>query len=446
MASTEELAGKLKFFAWIVQFGHDLFRAPDLSAAAAKVVNDTHFVLGFSTASLLETENGKAKIIAQFGQPEVNPHSRLAVLHCRLAESRSWENEPLELSGENGLPAELAENGRHYLCIPLNRSGAWMGSGVGFLLLLEYPGAVPERALLSGKVIAATVAEALHAHKDAERRSWKIPRRIRKHRTWIALLLIVSAVLLIPVPDGANAEFTLKAPEISAAYAWFDGPIAQCLREDGERVSKGDVIAKYDVSQQQYRYEMVKSQIREVMAELKVEQQNAFADETKLGKVQQLKARLETLRVSEAEAKWFIDHSVLTAKSDGILALTDGRAENLTGKAVHTGDKIFEVMSGRGMIAEISVNEKDAFVLHRLKEITLFLHAAPETAIPAEIMDISQYPELTDWRTYCYRVRAAIPESEKHHYGMRGVAKLSGGSVILAYRLFKDVVMYFRWI
>ena len=90
MASTEELSGKLKFFAWLLQFGHELFRTSDLETAAAKVVNDTRFALGFTTASLIALENGKARIIAQYGQPEVNAHSRLAVLHCQLAESRVW--------------------------------------------------------------------------------------------------------------------------------------------------------------------------------------------------------------------------------------------------------------------------------------------------------------------------------------------------------------------
>ena len=445
MAKTEDLSGKLKFFAWLLQFGHELFRASDLETAAVKVVNDTRFALGFSTASLLEIENGKARIISQYGQPEVNRHSRLAVLHCQLAESRAWTEDAVELSGETGLAPELAGDGRHYLCIPLKQPGKWLESGTGFLLLLEYPGAVPESALLSSKVIALTSADALYCHKTAEKRTWRFPGKIKKKRSWL-IVPVLLAVLFIPVPDGANAEFTLKAPGVTTAYAWFDGPIAQCLKEDGEHVSKGDVIVKYDVSQQKFRYAAVQGQIRELMSELNLEQQNAFAEESKLGKVELLKARLETLRVSEAEAKWFMDHSVLTAGSDGILSLTDGRAENLIGKAVHTGDKIFEVMSTSGMTAEIFVSEKDASILNHLKTATLFLYAVPERAIPARIIDISKYPELTDQRTYCYCVRVELPESSTYHLGMRGIAKLSGGSVLLAYRLFKSMVMYFRWI
>ena len=125
--------------------------------------------------------------------------------------------------------------------------------------------------------------------------------------------------------------------------------------------------------------------------------------------------------------------------------MTDGRAELLAGKAVRTGDKLFEVFGGSGMVAEIPVNERDASILRRQFDATLFLHTAPETAIPVEILEVSHYPELTEQKTYCYRVRAKLPDSLTGlRYGMRGIAKLSGGKVSLGYRLFKSVVLYFR--
>ena len=75
----------------------------------------------------------------------------------------------------------------------------------------------------------------------------------------------------------------------------------------------------------------------------------------------------------------------------------------------------------------------------------MFLHTAPEDAIPAEILEISHYPELTEQKTYCYKVRVRLPEdSAGLRYGMRGIARLSGGKVFLGYRLFKSLVLYFR--
>ena len=151
------------------------------------------------------------------------------------------------------------------------------------------------------------------------------------------------------------------------------------------------------------------------------------------------------MQVAVLEAQWYLEHARIKAPADGILALADGRAEQLAGKAVRTGDKLFEVFGGSDMVAEIPVNERDASVLRREFRVTLFLHTAPEDAIPAEILEISHYPELTEQKTYCYKVRVRLPEdSAGLRYGMRGIARLSGGKVFLGYRLFKSLVLYFR--
>lgn len=97
------------------------------------------------------------------------------------------------------------------------------------------------------------------------------------------------------------------------------------------------------------------------------------------------------------------------------------------------------------MSAEISVNERDASVLGNDLTSTLFLHTAPETAIPVTIQDVSPYPELTEQRTYCYKVRVDLPDGMTDlRYGMRGIAKLSGNNVSLGYYLFKSALLYFR--
>lgn len=258
-------------------------------------------------------------------------------------------------------------------------------------------------------------------------------------------LVALAGAMFLRVPENATAEFTLKAPEITSAYAWFDGLIAKCLVQDGETVERGDLVAEYDTEQLAYRLSGARSALRETEAELALEQQSAFTDETRLGQVRLLEARRDTMKIAVDEAQWYLAHSGIAAPAGGIVALVDGRAEQLAGKAVRTGDKLFEIFGGSGMVAEIPVDERDASILSRRFQVTLFLHTAPETAIPAEILEISHYPELTEQKTYCYKVRAKLLNVPAElRYGMRGVAKLSGGRVSLGYRLFKNVVLYFR--
>ena len=444
--SNENLAARLKTFALILKYGHDLFDAHEFSVIAAKAVNDSCVLLNFRNAVLFEmTGEGKAELIAQFAQTELHPHAAVVLLLKQLAETADFTADgTCIVSRENGLPEELGKNDGVYLCCKLSPPNH--GPALTFVWLLEYEKEVPVYAVNTAKLLGRSISEALIYSRLAAVGKWKDRKKIRKFWGWLMGVILLAALMFVPVPDSATAEFSLKSNHITAAYAWFDGPIAQCLKQDGDSVRKNEIIVRYDTAQLQYRLAIAKAALRETEAELKLEQQNAFTDETKLGKVELLKAKRESMFVAVQEAEWFLRFSEIKSPADGILALTDGRAELLTGKAVRTGDKLFEIMGKEGLIAEILVNERDASVLQKGFTATLFLYTAPEKAIRTEILEVANYPELTEQRTYCFPVRVRIvpEESLPLRFGMRGVAKLSAGNVPLGYYLFKSMILYFR--
>ena len=58
-----------------------------------------------------------------------------------------------------------------------------------------------------------------------------------------------------------------------------------------------------------------------------------------------------------------------------------------------------------------------------------------------EVFIRSWYRHSKGWIT----LRCKVPASaDQLRYGMRGVARISGGKVSLGYRLFKSAVLYFR--
>ena len=441
----ETLSARLKAFALMLKFGHDLFDAKNFSDAAALAVSNSRTLLNFRTASLLELAGGKAEVIAQYGQPEPNIHSRLAVVQSSFVESLALGAEPEIFTASDRLPAELAVHDAVYCCLKLRPPANLNAAEFSFVWLLEYEKTVPVYVPNTLKLMGSSVAEALYYQRFCKIQLWEVKRHVRKRWVWGVFFLLLIAAMFLRVPESTTAEFTLKAPEITSAYAWFDGPIAACRVQDGDLVKKGEIVAEYDTAQLDYRLASAQNALREMEAELVLEQQNAFSDEKRLGKVKLLEARRETMRVAVQESQWYLDHARIAAPADGILVLSDGRAEQLAGKAVRTGDKLFEVHGGSGMVAEISVNERDASILRKVFTAKLFLHTAPETAIPVEVLEISHYPELTEQKTYCYKVRVRLPDKLTGlRYGMRGVARLSGGNVSLGYRLFKSVVLYFR--
>ena len=171
----------------------------------------------------------------------------------------------------------------------------------------------------------------------------------------------------------------------------------------------------------------------------------SFTDRENLGKLKVLAFKRDSAKIAIEEAKWYLAHSVVTAPVSGILAIAEGSADKLAGRALRLGEKQFDILSDKGMIAEIMVNEKDASVLEGNPRITLFLHTRPELPIPVKILSSRFYPELTEQNIYSYNVKAEMENNVPGlRFGMRGVARVTGEKVKLGYYLFRSLVLWWR--
>lgn len=458
-----ELAARLKAFGVIMRLGHDLFGAKDFQTAAVMAVNNARPVVGFGSSTLLRTENRKAEVISQYAQTAVNVHTRQAILQRDLLEMAGDLDDVREVSaanadeyGDGSVVRELCPGERTLMLVPLKPPPFLEKLPFRLVWLLEFEGKIPGYSGTAAKLLASSYAEALYCQdagttfssrfRGKKLLSWK-------KIFWLVVLLTLIFVMFQRIPEKVNTEFELKAPEITTVYANFDGPIAHCRRPDktlwknGDMVQVGDVIAEYDTSQLQFRLEAAKAAVRETEAELKLKETASFSDRDRLGEVKLLEARLASARIAVEEASWYLQNAQLKAPRNGTLQLFDERAELLEGKVVRTGDRIFNVLGGRGMHVKIPVNERDSSILlEKPESVTLFLHTSPDTPIEAQVQEISPAPELTEQRTYCYNVIAVLPESKAKDlkYGQRGIARVEGAEVSIGYFLFKSVILYFR--
>lgn len=461
----QEMAARLKAFGVMMRLGHDLFNAPDFQTAAVMAVNNARPVVGFRSSTLLQIRGRKVDILSQYAQPVVNKHSRQAVLQRELLETTGRLEENLEITGAdaekygNGNAVrELCPDNVTLLLVPLKAPPFMKKPAIQLVWLLEFEGKIPAYAMTAAKLLASSYAEALYCQLiDASRiRAFSRKRMVSfKLIFWLLVLAGLVYVMFLPIPEKVNAEFELKAPEITTVYAWFDGPIAECRTPDGklwksgDTVKKGDVIARYDTNQLEFRLENARAAIKELQEELDQKERAPFDKDSREsgGDVKLLKARIASAEIAVKEAQWYLDHADIVAPCDGILQLTDGRAEALVGKAVRTGDKIFEVLSGEGMEVKVPVLESESSILmENPARITLFLHTSPDTPILADVKEITPAPELTEQRTYCYNLYAYLPpeQAKDLKYGMRGIAKVEGKQVTIGYFLFKSVILYFR--
>lgn len=452
-----ELTNRLKAFGVIFKIGREMSEAQDFSSAAAIAVNSTEILLHFRRSAIVECSGSSFSLAAQYAQVVPNGHSELAGFQldiCRELDLEPGKSCLLQL-GENSYSGrfnaalgELLQDDDGLIAIALPEPGFARGNGSRFIWLLEFSGTPANYVMPTVNLLAGGIGDALYAHKYCRNISAakRLTRGVSRFRILLGVLAVVLVAMFIPVSEQVNAEFVLRAPEITGAYALFDGPIAECRKQDGERVKKGDVIAVYDTSQLRFRLDSARNRLAEAEKEYELENTASFSDRSRLGKVPLLAAKVDSAAVDVKEAKWYLAHSEIKAPADGILALADGRAELLRNRVVRTGDRLFDIYGGKGMSAEIRVDEKDSSILLGNITVRLFLYTQPEKAIRTRITDVRQYPEITEQNTWCYKVLADLQSDMPLRYGMRGIAKISGKKVSLGYFLFKNAVLYFRWL
>ena len=455
-----ELAARLKALGVILKINREMSEAADFTAAAAIASNSPEVLLHFASASVVEYADGKAQIAGQYGLFEPNPHSDQSVNLCRVCremsfiesgKSRIFKNDGGNDEFSDGARDALAtflENEHELMAVRLPRPGFVENPDFDLFWIIEFPGPVPGYAGPTVNLLAGSISAALYSHRYCRNTSAasKITRQISKRKISLAVAAVLLLLMFIPVREQINAEFLLRAPEITSAYALFDGPVAHTYKQDGDRVKKGEVIAEYDTSQLRFRLDSARNRLLEIQKEYELENNASFSDRNRLGKVPLLAARLDSAKVDVKEAMWYLSHSRILAPADGVLALADGRAEMLKNRVLRTGDRIFDIYGGKGMLAEIRVNERDSSILLDKIEGACYLYTQPETEIKTRITDIRQYPERTEQNVWCYKVLAELESSTPLRYGMRGVAKLKGKRVSLGYMLFKNAVLYLRWL
>ena len=438
---------RLKTFALIIKFGHDLFEKKDLAGVAAAAVNDSRILLGFRSSAIYRMQDHKKiDLLGQFAQTEIHEYSAAVLAQKKLIADTVFDPQGIAVIGNEHLPEELSGNDAVYLLCRLTPPET-AHLECSYIWLLEYEKDVPKNVVTTAQLLGRSVAEALClAECSASGIRRKFTRASGRALRMALLAALLGGAMLIPVEERTTAEFMLKAPAVTAAYAKADGFVSQCLKQDGAYVRKDEVIVRFDTAELQYRLENARAALKEAEADLELARQNAFTDEKNLGKVKLQQARCDILKVSVKEAEWYLQNAEIKSPAEGVLVLTDEWAEQASGKSVRTGDKLFEIYGGSGMIAEIMVHERDSSILQHTFKSELFLHTAPEKGFSGNVISAAQYPVLSEKKTYCYPIRIQLEDEtcKNLRFGMRGIAKLTGEKISLGYYLFKNLILYFR--
>ena len=441
----------------IIRLGHETFSKGDLQAASVHILNNSRLVLKYDRASILNFENGKAKVIAVSNQNEINNNSEFTLEIINLVKSLQNYDKIVVLPDEIETVFEnktnltesfdyFKQNKEKVVVVPLLKPDNEKNNEK-FFWIIEFFSEFQNSSLNVINLLSLHYREAIWFY-SIERKS--ILSEIFKHKKYFSLKKVIIYLVIIlffisffRISQNVVADFELVPYDEVVEYAPFTGIIENVNFRNGQKVEMGESVFQYDTQELSYKLMEAKTQYAEISAELDWIKQQSFSDQRQLGKVKVLALQQDVKKIEIEKNQWYLDHANIKAKISGILSIND--SEKWKGKAVKPGDELFEIVPSGKINAEVMLDENNASVLSYNSNITLYLHSLPEVPISGEILSISPKPMLTKTGLFCYIIKMKLNQVKPGFIvGMRGIARVSGDKVSIGYYLFKNILLWWR--
>ncbi len=457
---TTDAKKRLSVVSGILRLGHEAFDKKGLDAVATHVVNNSRLIVSYERCCIVDMRSGKPRILSITGQSEVKGNSEYCLNIRRLLRPFPTLVAPLELSEELLNERKAHEDtlaafryfqqsvvGKRIYLFPFPRPGPESPDRELFIWVLEYSeqmnkGEQNVLALLSrhyGEALWYNVRPTNAFHKYVLARGRITPLKVLG---FLGIMFFVS-LFLVHFPQSVVADFELIPTRKSVHCAPFNGIIREAKFENGEEVEQGDSIIEYDTEELLFELSKARNLSERISAELDLVRQASFSKPEELGNVKLIELKEKINKVSIEKLTWYLSKSRIRAAQKGILVIDD--KENLGGKAVSAGDKLFEVVSPDNLSARVMLHETNAAVLRDMRSVTLYLHSRPEMPFHGEIVSVSPRPILTDKRRFCYIIELELTENNPAFVcGMRGVARVKGRRISFGYYLFRNLILWWR--
>ena len=306
------------------------------------------------------------------------------------------------------------------------------------VLVARLDGPIPKTAL---SVLRASVAvsEPLLRHwrgaarslprhaLDANRELW---RRLSRsgHLTWkagaAALALVLGVLLLWPVTDRVTADVVIEGRVRHVVTAPFEGFVAQALARPGERVTRGQVLARLD--DRDLKLEQSKHLGEREQATGKVRQAMADRDAAALT---QASAELQEAEAQVALVEAKLARSVILAPMDGLVVTGDWAQQ--IGGPVEAGKEMFEIAATDAYRVVLHVPDRDIARVHNGQHGLLRLTGEPGESHRFKVTNVTATASVEEGANG-FRVEAAwlgpVPALSP---GMQGVGKVEVGTTNL---------------
>ncbi|MFL6695605.1 MAG: efflux RND transporter periplasmic adaptor subunit [Vitreoscilla sp.] len=248
------------------------------------------------------------------------------------------------------------------------------------------------------------------------------------HLTWkaaaAAIALVLGVLLLWPVTDRVTADVVIEGRVRHVVTAPFEGFVAQALARPGERVTRGQVLARLD--DRDLQLEQSKHVGEREQATGKVRQAMADRDAAALT---QASAELQEAEAQVALVEAKLARSVILAPMDGLVVTGDWTQQ--IGGPVEAGKEMFEIAATDAYRVVLHVPDRDIARVHNGQLGLLRLTGEPGESRRFKVTNVTATATVEEGANG-FRVEAAwvgpVPALSP---GMQGVGKIEVGDTNL---------------
>lgn len=430
----------------------DMVRRARLAASPAELnfllVNDTYRLVPYRQAALWSCEFG---VQALSGVMQIESNAPYVQWLNRVF---AWCAENLRETGPlaaERLPAPVAQDWGNWLpphayWLALSGAdGAALPSG-GLLLIRDLPWQEQEIVFLREWVGNWQLASKVLQPRQpwGWRSVWRGltgrgrrsggARSVLLHRgLWLAGVL--AAASFIPVDLSVLAPGELVPANPSVIRSPLEGVIESIHVQPNQAVIVGQPLFDFDTAIIHSKLEVAQQSLATAQVEYRQMLQLAVTDARAKAQLALLLGKAEERRADVEFYKDQLSRSHVTAPRDGLVLLDDPL--ELVGRPVAVGEAVMRVAALSDVEVEAWISIADAIPLPEAAEVSLYISADPLKPVRAQVRYMAYEAVKRADGSFAYRIRATLKEPTNHRVGLKGTARVTGGTVPLAYWVFR---------
>jgi hypothetical protein len=409
------------------------------------IVNETVGVLPYQQAAFWRVDGPAASRIVLSGvaTPEAFAPYRAWIEQLTAAMARDKQASTIHVIEAQALPAKIADAWpewfpRHALWCPLKHPNGRLLAAL--ILGRADPWNSGDQQLL--ELLAGQYGQCLALDGGRRHRLLRFPRRSRRLAAIGVTAALIVAALSMPIRRSVIAPAEVISIDPAPVRAPFDGVVGAVHVAPNALVHAGDRLVSLDPTQLQTQHDVAAKALEMARAEYVVTSQQAMNDFQAKARLSLLAGKVEQRAAELAYAKGLLERADLTAPIDGVAVF--GNAAEWIGRPVALGERIMQVASPTRTELEVEVPATDAVTFDLGAEVLFFSNVSPDTPARGALEFASYSSAPTADGVMAYTFRARFDAGVQQRLGVKGSAKIYGGSQPLALWLFRRPIAAFR--